>query len=127
MVTTLYAGILGFLYIALSAYVIMGRYKHQVGLGDNGNPDLIKRIRIHANFIEYVPLALILMILVEFEGISESLIHAMGIVLVAGRLMHGVGITRNSGTSLWRGGGMILTFLVIIAASVLCIKSYFIF
>ena len=127
MVTTLYAGILGLIYVGLSAYVIMGRFKHQVTLGDNGNPDLLKRIRIHANFIEYVPLALILMVLVEFEGISEMIIHALGISLVISRAAHVFGVACAKNVSIWRSGGMILTFLVIITAAVLCIKSYFIF
>lgn len=127
MVTSLYAGILGLLYVAISAYTILGRFKHNVNLGDGGNDDMLKRIRVHANFIEYVPFALFLMILAEVEGASETLIHILGVALVIGRLMHSYGVIRVVGSSVGRSGGMVLTLTVIIVAAILCIKSYFIF
>lgn len=127
MVTPLYAGILGLLYVAISAYTILGRFKHNVNLGDGDNEDMFKRIRIHSNFIEYVPFALLLMVLAEVEGSSETLIHVLGVALVIGRIIHPFGVARVIGPSIGRSGGMILTFLVIITAAILCIKSYFIF
>lgn len=127
MVTTLYAGILGLLYIALSFYVIKGRFKHEVALGDNGNQDMIKRVRAHANFIEYVPFALLLIILAEFEGTSEYLIHGLCATLLIARLGHVYGLMTKDGTSIGRAGGTILTFLVIIIAGITCIQSFFIF
>ncbi len=127
MVVALYAGILGLLYVALSFYVIRGRFKHQVSLGDGQNNDMLKRIRAHANFIEYVPFALILIVLAEFQGISETVIHGLCVVLVLSRLMHFYGVLTKVGSSVGRSGGMALTFLVIIVTSILCIKSFFIF
>jgi uncharacterized membrane protein YecN with MAPEG domain len=127
MVTTLYAGILGLLYIALSVYVIKDRFKYGVSLGDAGNDDMVKRIRAHANFIEYVPFALILIILAEFEGTSEVIIHTLCASLVAGRLMHSFGLLNKSVGSIGRRGGMLLTFVVIVASALLCINSFFIF
>lgn len=127
MVTTLYAGILGLIYIALSFYVIKGRFKNQIALGDGGNTDMAKRIRVHANFIEYVPLALLLFVLAEFEGTSEILIHGLCIALIVGRLAHIYGVMTKEGTSIGRAGGMILTFLSMAVASIICIQSFFIF
>lgn len=127
MVTSLYAGILGLIYVGLAAYVIFGRFKYQVSLGDAGNENMLKRVRVHANFMEYVPIALILMILGEVEGISEITIHVLGSVLVIGRLLHPLGVLSVIPSPLGRIGGMVLTFLVIIVAAILCIKSYFIF
>ena len=126
MVITLYAGILGLLYITLSAYVIKGCFKHEVSLGDAGNDDMIKRVRAHGNFIEYVPLALILIILAEFEGISEFIIHGLCISLIIGRLMHAFGLLEKDSSSIARRGGMVITFMVIVTASLLCISSFFI-
>ena len=60
MIISLYAGILALIYIGLSGYVIQGRFKNKVSLGDNNNADMQKRIRVHGNFAEYVPLALFL-------------------------------------------------------------------
>lgn len=125
MVTSLYAGILGLIYVGLSIYVIVGRFKHQINLSDGGNEDMLKRIRVHANFMEYVPIALILMVLGEVEGVSEIMVHILGCVLVIGRIFHPLGVLNVIPSVLGRRGGMILTLLVIIVAAVLCIKSYF--
>lgn len=127
MVVTLYAGILGLLYIALSFYVIRQRFKHQIPLGDGQNTDMLKAIRAHSNFIEYVLFALILIMLAEFQGTSEMIIHGLCASLVLARLMHFYGLLTKTGASIGRSGGMILTFLVIIITSVLCIKSFFLF
>lgn len=127
MVTPLYAGILGLFYIVLSFFVIRGRFKHKIEVGDKGSDDLFRRIRVHGNFIEYVPVALILILLAEQEGAPEKLIHALGIALVFGRVMHAVGFYHRSGISIGRSGGMVITFLVILMASLYCIQSYFIF
>jgi len=127
MVTPLYAGILGLIYVVISAYAILGRFKHNVNLGDGQNEDMLKRIRIHSNFIEYVPFALLLMVLAEVEGASEKLIHILGIALIIGRIIHPIGVVKVIGPSIGRSGGMVLTFLVILISAALCIKSYFIF
>lgn len=127
MVTSLYAGILGLIYICLSAYVILGRFKYKVNLGDGANEDMFKRIRVHANFIEYVPIALILMILAEVEGISEMIIHILGISLIISRIFHALSISKILAIPMGRQIGMMMTFLVIIVSAILCIKSYFIF
>ena len=127
MVTTLYAGILGLIYIALSLFVIRGRFKERVSIGAGAEEGLFKRIRLHGNFIEYVPLALILMMLAEQEGTPENWMHILGRVLILGRLLHIWGYYRSEGVSIGRTGGMILTFGVIITASVLCIRTYYVF
>ncbi len=125
MVTILYAGILGLIYIALSVYTIAGRFKYNQNIGDGGHESMAKRVRVHGNFIEYVPLALILMMLAEFEGASEDMLHGLGGALVFARLIHPIGLMRKKGPSLCRSGGMIITFGVIITASIICIRSYF--
>lgn len=127
MVTTLYAGLLGVIYVALSLFVIQGRLKHRVSLGDGANEVLTKRIRIHANFIEYVPLAVLVIILAEFEGVAEMLIHGLCATLVVGRLLHVWGVLSKEGTSFGRAAGTMSTLLVILVASILCVKSFFLF
>lgn len=126
MVTTLYAGILGLIYAGFTLFVVKGRFKYQVNLGDGGDSNMMKRIRVHANFMEYVPIALLLMALAEIEGASEWLLHVLGIALLIGRIIHPLGVLKVVGPSVGRTGGMILTLLVIIVASIICIKSFFI-
>ncbi len=117
MVITLYAGILGLIYIALSIFVIQGHFKHQVDIGDGGQD----------NFIEYVLFALILIFLVEQEGVSEIIIHLLGVALILGCIIHSIGLYHKFGTLIRRSSGVILTFFVIIIAAFLCLKAYFIF
>ena len=127
MVTSLYAGILAILYLALTFFTIGGRFKHRVSLGDGGNPDMLKRIRAHANFAEYVPFALILMVLAEVEGVSEGMIHGLGISLVIGRLLHSASVSGLLTIPMGRQVGMVLTLMTILISAILCMKSYFIF
>ena len=124
MVITLYAGLLGFIYVGLTFFTIKGRFKHRVGLGDGGNEDMARRIRMHGNFAEYVPMALILIFLVELSDFSEALIHGLGMALVLGRVLHAMGVYNVAPINKARQIGMVLTLSVIIVGSVLVLWSY---
>jgi uncharacterized membrane protein YecN with MAPEG domain len=125
MIITLYAGMLGICYIGLSFYVIKGRFKNRVSIGDGGSEDMQKRIRLHGNFMEYVPLALILIFLVEGSGFPPIWTHVLGGALVVARLLHIYGFALKEGTSFGRFVGTLTTFIVIVSSSVLCIYTYF--
>ena len=127
MVTTLYAGILGILYVGLSLFTIAGRFKHQVNLGSGGNEDMQKRIRMHGNFAEYVPFAILLIFLVELEGASETVVHGLGIVLVVARILHALALYNVSPIPRSREISMVTTLLLILVTAGLCVKAYFIF
>ena len=121
-VTLIAAGLLALLLFALSATVVAGRVKFKVGLGDGGNAAMRKRIRAQANFVEYVPIALILLFLVEKESIGPRwLAVAMGAVLVIARLWHAQGLLSSEGTSAGRFMGTNLTWLVLLVGAVACI------
>jgi uncharacterized protein len=112
------AGLSGLFLLVLSGWVIAGRVKFRVGLGDGGNEQMRQRIRAHANFVEYVPFALILIVLVESSGIGAGwLPGVLGGALILGRLIHAQGILKKSGTSAGRFIGTNLTGLVILAGS----------
>ncbi|MDP6121656.1 MAG: MAPEG family protein [Rhodospirillales bacterium] len=95
-VTALYARVLALLMLVLAFNVIRGRYRAKVGLFDGGDERLGRTIRIHGNFIEYVPIALILKGLVEINGVPTWALHAWGIVIVASRLVHAHGLAGSS-------------------------------
>ena len=123
--TPLYIGLCGVILIVLSIRIIGLRRRHRVGLGDGGRDDLARAVRVHANFIEYVPLALLAIAAVELAGFPVWLAHALGVALVAGRLLHAQGLTQSIGISFGRTAGMLLTFGVLLAASALCIAAAF--
>jgi len=118
MITLTYASILGLIYIALAIRVIRGRARAGVGLGHGGDAALERDIRIHANFAEYVPLALILIGLLEYSDASDALIRWLGGGLVIARLLHIWGLIQSPDRSIGRLTGTSLTFLIIIVASV---------
>ena len=94
MIISLYAGLLALFYMALSVIVIIGRYKNRVALGDAGSFDMQRRIRAHANFIEYTPLFLIIMGYAEFSGLSGFWVHNLCGLFLVGRVSHAASILK---------------------------------
>lgn len=116
-VTSLFAGVLALMLVALSINVIRGRIKHRVALADGGEQDMIRRIRAQGNFCEYVPLALLLMAMAELQNASHPFLYAMGVLLLAGRLLHAYSLLKAepSGKGIKaRQAGMIMTFLTLV-------------
>lgn len=124
MITTLYAGLLAILYVGLSFYVIHGRYNYKIGLGNGGNPALARRVRVHGNFAEYVPFALFLLFLVDYTRTSPLIVHVLGIMLLAARLLHAFGLSRSEGISIGRFGGTVLTQVMIAACAVILLWKF---
>lgn len=112
-VALLYASLNAALYLGLSWRVVRLRRRYRIGIGYNGKQDLNRAIRVHANFAEYVPLALVLLLALETAGVGGALLHALGATLLAGRLLHAWGLSRESGRSPGRSVGTGLTWLVI--------------
>jgi uncharacterized membrane protein YecN with MAPEG domain len=115
-ITLLYAGISALILLGLSARVVGLRRKHQVGIGTGAVTALERAVRAQANFTEYVPLALLLIALLELNGLDAWMIHGLGAVLVIGRVLHAQGLNRSAGTSAGRFIGTLLTWLVLLVA-----------
>ncbi len=107
-ITPLYAAVLTVVFIYLSVRVIGRRREARIGLGDGGDRDMLRRIRAHGNFAEYVPLALVLMALAELQQAPAWALHLIGVTLLAGRIMHALGVGREMMPP--RVVGMALTF-----------------
>ena len=116
-VTSLYAGCLALLYLGISAWVIRVRVQQNVLSGDKGNPVMANAMRVHANFAEYVPLALILILLAEMQGAPALALHGLGATLLLSRVMHAAGKASQPHKPPLRGGGALLTFGVLLLAA----------
>ena len=123
-ITGLYASLLTMLLLVLSFNIIKLRLKFKVGLGDGEQKPLVKAIRIHGNFIEYMPLALILLGIYELNGGSTTWLHLMGITLVVGRLLHFIGLSKSIGLSMQRQVGVLSTFIVLLILAILNILAF---
>jgi len=116
-VTTLYAALLGLLLIVLSDLVSRNRKRSRVNLGHGGDPLLERIMRAHGNFVEYVPLGLILLLLLELKGAESWVLHVFGLMLLAGRMLHAYGMIRPDGALSGRYWGTALTWLMILGCS----------
>ncbi|MGB3313859.1 MAG: MAPEG family protein [Albidovulum sp.] len=94
-VTGLYAAVLALMMIALQILAIAARAKHEVLFGDAGEMRMILPIRRHGNFVEHVPMALIVMALAEAQGLSGAWLHAVGLLLVVSRALHPFGLAET--------------------------------
>ncbi len=122
MITMRYAGALALVFLVLSIRVIQGRTgKGAPSLGDGGNTEMLRRIRGHANFAEYVPLILIMMGLLEARAVSPMILHALGGGLLVARVSHGYTFAFLKDSVIGRSLGAGLTLLVLGAAGVLCL------
>lgn len=118
--TALYAGLLGLYAIWLAMQVIRARHTYRVALGTPHR--MVERAaRAHGNFSEYAPLGLVLIGLCEINGLPAWAVHALGTALVAGRVVHGIGIAREPENMRWRTVGMSLTFAVLGVAAAACL------
>lgn len=91
-VTPLYALPLALIFLVLWIRVSSVRSATGISFGDGGNPELLHRMRQHGNFIEWVPLVLIFMMLAEGMGTPAVYLHVSGVLLLVGRLAHPFGL-----------------------------------
>ena len=124
-VTALYAGILGLMAMALSSMVGTRRGKTGISIGDGGDAEMLLAVRRHANFIEYVPLILILVGLLEVNGISATAVHAMLGALVFFRIAHAQGLKADTMQGIGRLIGAMGTAIVLVVASIWNIVLFF--
>jgi uncharacterized protein len=122
-ITSLYAGLLGLLLIGLAFNVSRYRVGLKISSGDGGHPGLKRAVRAHGNLTENAPIGLILLAAIEAQGFGEITIHVLGSTLVIGRVLHAFGLVRHDGRSVGRALGILLTWLMILAASLLAIYS----
>jgi uncharacterized protein len=125
--TAFYAGLLALFYLGLSGWVIASRVSENVLFGDGGDASVLKRVRSHANFAEFVPLALILIGLLEAGGAGHGLIQGLLLALLVARILHPIGMfaAPNSPRQFaCRGGGILLTLAVLgVAAITLLLRA----
>lgn len=116
-VTALYAALSGVLLIVLAALVVRARWATRTALGTGADPRMERAVRVHANFVEYVPLALLLLLLAELNGVAAGALHAAGSVLLVSRVLHAWGLSRHSARSFGRFWGTLGTWITVAGLS----------
>jgi uncharacterized protein len=123
-IVPIYASILAVLFVLLSVRTLRLRRRLQIAIGDGQDPAMLRAMRVHANFAEYVPLALLLMYFVESSGAHPLLVHLLALCLVAGRISHAFGVSQIKENYGFRVSGMALTFTcLLIGAAYLLLRA----
>lgn len=126
-VTALYAGLCALLVIVLAWRVVQFRQREKVGLGVGSSREGEIRVRAHANAMEYIPLALVLLLIAELNGLAAFWLYLLGGVFLLARLLHAFGLTEGAGQyHFGRFWGTALSWLVILLLAVINIAPVFI-
>ena len=112
-ITLIIAAAMGLLNVWLGVRVSRGRAVHKVSLGDGNVPQMLARTRSHANFNEYVPIALVLMGLIEMNVGASRWLWGVGALLVVARVFHPFGMDRPAPNA-YRAIGAGLTYLTLL-------------
>ena len=118
LTTPAYAAILGLLFVALSVRTLRLRRNLRIAVGDGGNARMLRAMRVHSNFAEYIPFALLLVYLSETRGANRLLMHVLCLALVIGRLSHSNGVSQLNEDYRFRVAGLTMTFTPIVVASI---------
>jgi uncharacterized membrane protein YecN with MAPEG domain len=124
LIAGLYVGLGTLLALVLAIRVIWLRNVHRVGIGAAGHEDLARAIRAHANAVEYLPLALLMLVLLAFEQTRPALLHGFGITLIVARVLHASGLSNHAGRSFGRLAGAGLTLLTMLVMAILLVVRF---
>jgi uncharacterized protein len=121
----MYAALLGFLFFYLSIRTIGLRRRLKIGIGSNENDEMLRGMRVHSNFAEYVPITLLLIYFVEIQGGHQLLIHALGVLLLVGRSVHAYGVSQMKEKFVFRVSGMVMTFIALLTSACVLLFNFF--
>lgn len=114
----LWSGLLILMLMVLSGMVVSGRRRHMVSFGDGGHPDLLAASRAFGNCVEYATPGMAAMALLALVSGQAWMVHAVGATLLAGRILHALGLMLQTGPSVGRVLGMALTWIALLSAGV---------
>ena len=121
MITAFYASLLGLFFTILTFRVLALRgvtLLKWLAFNNFGAQALERSVRAHGNFIEYVPMVLLMMYFAEAAELSPLRVLITGSLLLLGRVMHGICFGFMKFNMPLRFGGMVLTLLALINISV---------
>ena len=115
-ISILTAGIIVILQALLMLNVGLGRGKSGVGIGDGGDEELARKIRVHGNLAENAALFIAALALIEVGGAPTMLVMILGGVFVIARFSHAIGLSKTTGVHPLRAVGAIGTILCLLVA-----------
>ena len=118
-ITLLYASLFAIFALVLSfrAGSFRGKSGISILFGDPPNMELAQRVRVHQNFLEYVPILIVVMGALEANGASSMFLYIIGDLLIVARIAHAVGLKHDNMAHIGRLIGAAGTALVTLAAA----------
>jgi len=107
-VTLVTAGLLALVNLWLAIRVGQVRTSEKISVGDGGNERVLRRMRAHANLVEYAPFVLILIALAELANGTSIWLWVVGLSFVVARVLHAFGMDG------WAPGRMIGTIVTML-------------
>lgn len=114
MIAAVYASLLALMYVFLSIRIIGRRREKKIAIGSGADRQLERAIRVHSNFAEYAPLALLLILMLELQSAHKILLVFLGLLLFVGRIVHAYGVSQEDEDFRLRVTGMTMTFMSLI-------------
>lgn len=123
-ITPIYAVLLSIIFLVLSTRVIVARRTLKIAYGSGDDRATEAAIRAQSNWAEYAPIGLILLLLAELQGVSGLWLHLSGLLLLAGRALHGYGMGFNRKFFQGRVYGTVLTLSALILLILINLLAY---
>ena len=123
-ITPACAAVFALIFVALSVRTLLLRRRAAVPVGHGDDPRLMRAARVHANFAEYVPIALLIIYFRELQDAGAAWIHLHCLALLLGRVLHAYGVSQVNENYRFRVAGMVLTLFAIISAAVRLLAGY---
>ncbi len=116
-ITSCYLILFALMSIGLVVSTAVMRTKTGISIGDGGSQEMLLASRRHGNFVENIPLLMLMFAALELNGASAAWMHGLGVALVIARVAHAVGLRTADMPSLPRAGGVLGTLLVTLVAA----------
>lgn len=124
MISGFYVAVAGLFLVYLSARVIRLRRTRKISVGAADDADMERAMRVQANFTEYAPIVLLLLIVAELNSLPALAVHGFGVALLAARFIHFLGFRSADAPGLLRVLGMVLTFTLIALLAITVTYQY---
>lgn len=120
-ITAIIAALNALILMALALAIPFKRMKTRTNLGTGDHDEMQRAVRAHGNATEYVPIALVLILILELFAAPAILLWGLGIVLTLARLSHPYAMYKQSGPTPARAFGMMGSVAVIVVAALACL------
>lgn len=122
-ISAIYIALCGLLMLILAARVATGRIKYELAVGDGGIRSFQGVIRAHSDAVEYIPMALLMLVAAENSGAEGWMIHGLGTLLLASRVVHALALYRTPDASKRRFVGVFGTWMVYVLSALLILAG----